>query len=310
MSLLLSHPHYRLNRQIWAAIAVLALINGCWSVMLGVALDVSHAVIFFYVVAGCLTLSAIYHYLRPDALIWLIGQVTAQMICATAMLGILSYLSAGLNFPLVDETLIAADRALGFNWRDYLAFVNDRPTLARLYTAAYFTSGPQIMVVIGLLFCTKHTLEIQNFLIAFMSAALITIFFAALFPAFGGYVHYDIDVPSQFPNLRPAAARVHELPMQMMRGGTMQTLAFPLEGIVTFPSFHSALAVILTYTCRPVRWLFWVALPLNITVLLSTPTDGGHYLSDILSGVAAAAAAIYIAQRITRPTQTILAMQR
>lgn len=290
--------HARINRALWLAIAAVATLDIAWAATLGITFDVSRAQVFLYATFGCLLLSWCYRHLRRDDTIWLVGHVTAQIICATAALGVLSYLSAGLGFALRDQELIAIDRALGFDWLKWMSWVNEHPMVARIFTAAYFTSGPQIMLMVGALFLCRQALHIQRFVAAFMLAALLTIFFAAVFPAFGGYVHYNIDVASQFPNLHPAAARVHELPMGGMRDGTTRILAFPLEGIVTFPSFHSALAVVITYASWPLRRLFWPVATLNFIVLMSTPTDGGHYLTDIIGGVLCAAAAIALAQKI------------
>jgi membrane-associated phospholipid phosphatase len=288
----------KLTHVIWAAIFLLILLDAGWAHFASIGFDFSRAMIFFYVVAGCIGLSQFYKHVRRDDTVWLIGHVTAQIICATAALGVLSYLSAGLNFPLHDEQLIKLDAMLGFDWREHMAFVNRNPWLADIFTLAYFTSGPQIMIILGLMFMFRQSQHIQRFIVAFMLTALLTIFFAATFAAFGGYVHYNIDVATQLPNLHPAAARVHELPMMGMRNGTTHILAFPLEGIVTFPSFHSALAMVMTYACWPVKKLFWPVAALNVVVLLSTPTNGGHYLFDIFGGVACAAIAIWLAQRI------------
>jgi membrane-associated phospholipid phosphatase len=79
---------------------------------------------------------------------------------------------------------------------------------------------------------------------------------------------------------------------------TRHSIPYPGAGIVTFPSYHSAVAVILMYASWPYRWLRLVIVPLNIAVLLSTPFNGGHYLSDVLGGVAIAYLGIILAERL------------
>jgi membrane-associated phospholipid phosphatase len=44
-------------------------------------------------------------------------------------------------------------------------------------------------------------------------------------------------------------------------------------------------AVLCTWTARPVRLLFLASLPLNLCMLVSTIPCGGHYLLDVIAGV-------------------------
>lgn len=294
---LLPPEQFTLNRRLWWAIAALTALDLAWLASAGLTLDFSHARIFFYVMAGCAALSFFYHYIRRDDTLRLLGHITGQLICATVALGVLSYVTARLALPLTDARLIAFDQALGFDWLSYLHWVDAHPWLGDLLTFAYFSSGPQIMPIIAALFLTRQSTHIQRFIIAFIAAALVTIVFAALFPAVGGYVYYNIDVHT-LHHLHPAASRVHEAPLMAMRAGPLAALVFPLEGIITFPSFHCALSILLIYASLPVRWLRPITIPLNILVIFATPTDGGHYLADILGGIPIGLAAAVLAQRI------------
>jgi membrane-associated phospholipid phosphatase len=64
------------------------------------------------------------------------------------------------------------------------------------------------------------------------------------------------------------------------------------EGLITFPSFHVAWALLLTWAFRGRRWLFAAAVILNSLVVASTMTTGWHYFSDLLGGAAVALAAM------------------
>ncbi|MDJ1159486.1 phosphatase PAP2 family protein [Chelatococcus sp. SYSU_G07232] len=57
-----------------------------------------------------------------------------------------------------------------------------------------------------------------------------------------------------------------------------------VEGIVTFPPFHTVLAILTAYACRDVRPLFVAAVLLNALVIVSTLPEGGHHLVDIMAG--------------------------
>jgi membrane-associated phospholipid phosphatase len=78
--------------------------------------------------------------------------------------------------------------------------------------------------------------------------------------------------------------------IEQIRGfhdGTMTTIAFDeVEGLVSFPSFHVAGAMFVTWAFRDYRWLFYPLALLNITLAASTFMSGLHYAVDAPGGVA------------------------
>src|SRR5262249_22546445 len=119
-----------------------------------------------------------------------------------------SYLIAPLNFPLVDEQLIAVDHMFFFDWKSYITWVNDHPTLALILGQAYLSSGPQILTIFLILFMYHYTARVQRFMFAFFCSAYLVVIFSAFFPAMGGYEHYHIDM-SLYPNLHPGGSEGH-----------------------------------------------------------------------------------------------------
>ena len=71
-----------------------------------------------------------------------------------------------------------------------------------------------------------------------------------------------------------------------------------LAGIVTFPSFHAAAAVLYLWAFWPVRWFGPIAIVANCAMLLATPIGGGHYFVDVFAGIAIAASSIMAAKWI------------
>jgi membrane-associated phospholipid phosphatase len=53
------------------------------------------------------------------------------------------------------------------------------------------------------------------------------------------------------------------------------------------------MAVLFTYSLRRLRLLFYIAVPLNVLMILSTPTQGGHYLADVIAGLLLSALTIH-----------------
>ena len=72
-----------------------------------------------------------------------------------------------------------------------------------------------------------------------------------------------------------------------------------MQGIVTMPSYHTVMAVLLTYAFRRTGLVGYGIATLNLVMLLSIPPIGGHYLVDMLAGGALALGAIAV-QRAPR----------
>ncbi len=72
-----------------------------------------------------------------------------------------------------------------------------------------------------------------------------------------------------------------------------------LQGVVTFPSYHTVLAILFAYAHRG-RWSFPIFLLINCLMIASIPSEGGHYLSDVLAGAGLAVVAIAAARLILR----------
>jgi membrane-associated phospholipid phosphatase len=77
-----------------------------------------------------------------------------------------------------------------------------------------------------------------------------------------------------------------------LRHGTLPSLDIMLlKGVIAFPSFHAVLALLFTYAHRGSQLVLPVA-AFNALMLLSIPSEGGHYLVDVLGGVAVGGLAI------------------
>ena len=138
---------------------------------------------------------------------------------------------------------------------------------------------------------------LRVYTLAFLLATLGSIAISALLPAVGAWPYYELT----------AADSVHVLPtvstswpvFHGLRDGTWRALiAVGAEGIITFPSLHAALAVIVAAALWPLVRLRWVFVALNAAMLIATPIDGSHYFVDVLAGVALAAVCMIAARAI------------
>lgn len=227
---------------------------------------------------------------------------SAQMIGFFAVGALFSYLLASLGFPLQDSVLYDVDRALGLDWMAYLKAVNQRPLLGLLFQLAYDSFIPQVLILIVTLSFTGRGSAARVMILAMILAGLVTILISGFFPAMAMFVHLNL-TPADFPHLSPSAAFVHVHDMQALRAGAPFDLDLSkAQGIITFPSYHAALGLLMLLGGLAHPVLRWPVVALNLTMIAATPIDGGHYFVDVGAGLIIAGACYLLAHRLLQPT--------
>lgn len=212
---------------------------------------------------------------------------------------VLSYLAATVNLPLVDAQLAAFDQVLGFNWLGMMDFVNYHATFGRLTSLIYQTIFPELALIILFLGLTKRTETMKELVDVYWITLLLTILFSALFPTLDPFAHYGPSL-GRFPIVQPTAGIVFLPDYQALRAGTFHTFDFGnMQGIIAFPSFHAALALMVTWALRRIPWLFAIGCIYNSLMIFATLTEGGHYLSDVIMGCLIVCATIALRHRLT-----------
>jgi hypothetical protein len=203
----------------------------------------------------------------------------------------LTYVAASTARPLCDAGFAALDASLGFDWLAWTAFVERHRLLDLAFKLVYPTIFPQVLFAI-IYFAIKRRPERNDELwwTAALALAVTTIGFA-LFPGLGAGIHFDrMELPMRtylpdLLNLRDQAG-MHHFSVSHM------------QGIITMPSYHAVLAVIIPIAFRGLRTLFWCTLLLNSFMLFSLPSEGSHYLCDIVAGIVVALACSCCVQRL------------
>jgi hypothetical protein len=234
-----------------------------------------------------------------------IAQLELLFLLATP----LTYVLASANLPMQDANLARLDQLLGLDWRAYYRFVSERPALVPyIYLGYAMITWPTfgVPIVLGL---TKHYLRLQQFTFACMLTVVVTALISSLLPAVGTFYEYGIS--ADLPVFRASGylIQLHELPL--VRDGSLRVLDFKtLGGIITFPSFHAAAAILALWACWGVWWMRPLALIANGGMLLATPLVGGHYFIDVFAGIALSMLAIAAAQRIGARSASALTRNR
>lgn len=233
----------------------------------------------------------------------------AQMVLAIALMTSITYIATSANLPLQDRTLLEIDRAMGFDFRGYLQFINDRPRLVHLFETGYRAISWPILVIVVVLPLLGWYRRTGEFICAFMLALIATTCISTLVPATGIYETMGI-VPNDFPSIIPQAYYEGMREIPALRDGALRVLdLFRLSGVLTFPSFHAASAILYLWIFWSARWLRPVNLFCNGVMIVATPVDGGHYGIDVIAGIVLAAVAIFTARRISAALSVSISTQ-
>jgi membrane-associated phospholipid phosphatase len=235
---------------------------------------------------------------RPDPRLTSGLQCTAQLVAFTAVGAPLSYLAAaaGATFPLHDAMFEAADRALGLDWRGMLSWMNEHRIEHWVFRLAYMSFTLQAsMTVLALAFFGK-LVQLRIFMLALALSALVCIAISAVFPSQGIWGFLNL-AATDYPAIVPATRELHLPIFHGLRDGSFRALTgINSEGIITFPSFHTALGVIFIAALWPVPILRWFGVVINALMMVSIPIDGGHYFVDMIAGTIVAALSIAAAR--------------
>jgi hypothetical protein len=237
---------------------------------------------------------------KRKPLVFSLLTTVAQTILIVSLLTSLTYIATAANLPLQDLRLLAIDRALGFDFRKFLSFIDTHVWTVTILAFSYSSiAWPMSLIAFGLPLA-GHYRRSAEYVFALLAALSTTTLITMVAPAIGAYHAIGINL-ADFPNVTPGGYldTLHEMPL--VRGGALRELDVGhLVGVVTFPSFHAASAALYIWGLWPFRWLRLINLALNGAMLVATPIGGGHFLVDVLAGIAVALASIGSAQFVTR----------
>jgi membrane-associated phospholipid phosphatase len=233
--------------------------------------------------------------LADPKLVFSLGTI-GQVILTCAIVGPLSYVAGKMGWPLQDQALLAIDRALGLEPEPIARYVNDHPWLADVLSRGYgLIKWPLLGIPVALVLTARYV-RLQLFMLAMSLALAVTITISALVPAIGTYYGLQLSA-AHFPEINTAVYAGQLRDMLALRDGSLHELRlFFLSGIVSFPSFHAASAVLYMWALWPVRWIGGIAAALNLLMIAATPVIGAHYIIDVAGGIAVAAASIWAAK--------------
>ncbi|TPK85402.1 phosphatase PAP2 family protein [Mesorhizobium sp. B2-4-17] len=232
------------------------------------------------------------------------GRIQALAMALTAMtlfslvLLLVTYLATATSRPLLDSYLAAGDAGLGFDWVSYVRLLNDYPSIDHVLSIAYNSLSVQLLLLPAILALTARSDRLEEFVAHYGVAGCLMCLVTMAVPAAGAFEFYHPS-PEILSSFGPGASTRHLEQLHALRTLKPFLLEHP-EGLVSFPSFHSTLAGIFAYSMRGIRYISLPVYALNAMLILATFPEGGHYLVDVLAGLAVAAVAIQFVRWIAQ----------
>jgi membrane-associated phospholipid phosphatase len=225
---------------------------------------------------------------------------TAFLIAFSAGFSVLNYFLLTVAHTRVDAQLAALDRAIGVNWPTLVAALVPHPIVNGVLRVAYESVLPEVaLLVIGLSW-RGQTKAIHEFCVALAIGAALTVAFWTVFPSFGAFSVYDLpQAVSAHINLSLNQHYAHAL-VRLLANGPGRISPTELKGLIGFPSFHAAMALLVVWYGRTLPSLCWPLVVWNALVLAATPIQGGHHVVDVLGGFGVVAISIAITTRLSR----------
>jgi hypothetical protein len=267
-------------------ILAIGILDWTWSRRIGLGIvGWTPAVI---AVTFCLFINAFYSHVRPAPRLAELAAYGALWIGFTSLGCILTYLAASVARPFADSAFIAFDTKLGFDWVDWANFVHRDSALRDALLASYGSLMPQISGSLVLFSLARVSGRNEELLMNALLALLLTSMVSAMLPALGPWVQFSYGGTQSADTLYVADV------LNLRSGGAATFTLARMQGIICFPSYHTVLAILLVYAHRGLHWSLPPVVTINGLMLLSIPSEGGHYLADMFAGSGVAVVTIAI----------------
>jgi membrane-associated phospholipid phosphatase len=263
---------------LWVATALLALGVGV-SVLL-LRWRIEHRSIFMSMQAVALlgAVGAFYHLSGRSAALARFTFAMALSIALAYTCQLTTFVLGVTGMPFQSALLTSADAMLGFSWPVWKSWVVSHPGVEIAFQIVYprhFAATGLTVAALALLTPYGAMRFLRAFAIAFAVSAIAQLIVPAMTNA--------PDAPSNALRLA-------------LRDGTFDSLdARVTLGLISMPSMHAALAVLVWLA----MWRYKVLrIPLSlfsVIMLFGTVSEGGHYLVDVLAGSAVAVFAYWAA---------------
>lgn len=192
-------------------------------------------------------------------------------------------------FPTIDHQLLRLDQIIGLNSIVLIQWTAKHLIIKKIFESAYAFLNMEMLMVPLLLpwfYTQKHVYQwFTMMLVAFLLGSLIYYFLptAALTSVLQS--HYFLT------SEKATALKFYQIHHYL-------SVTTGDGGMIAFPSFHVVWAILLSYSLRGKKWLFYPFAVINFIVILSTLFLGWHYLMDVIGAIILVLITVVITNKI------------
>ena len=273
-----------LTRAVVVAAAVVTF-AGAWAK--GLRIDLGDGAIGLGIAVAMGAIALVYHRWRPAPRLAAGAQMLAEQMLYGVLFIYFSYVAVAFGGAEQAPLLARIDAWLGFDWRAYRDAIDAIPALRAVMQECYVSIAWQNMLIpVALIVCGRLGWT-RVFMNTFALGCAATMVIAMLLPAVDAQGFYVFDV---LRDQRPITGAAITDDYLAIRGGLMTSLDFAaMTGIISFPSFHTYLALLYIVCLWPLRRARWLLIPVNLMLIAATPKFGFHFLADTIGGALLAA---------------------
>lgn len=198
---------------------------------------------------------------------------------------VFNYMLLPVVFAPIDLLLSRLDAAMGFDWPAFATWISGFPLFSAILRIVYFSSMPQMVIIILVLGFFTDGVQLQRFLLTGILGALLAIICWSFFPSFGASSVHGLptDVLERMP-IAVGPAYGSEL-VRLSQEGVTALSPRNILGLIGFPSFHTVMACMSVVFLARVRLLAIPAAIVNLLMIPAILVQGGHHLMDVFGGL-------------------------
>jgi membrane-associated phospholipid phosphatase len=205
------------------------------------------------------------------------------------------YAAARTAMPLHDALLARIDESIGINVGSIFSWSNAHPAINVFLGLCYSSLMPFVFFAMLLPPLFGHHANAKHFIMSVVLSVIAASLVLACFPATGPWEVYHY---APYPSQQRIAAE-----LAAIRFAPAYTVDPSFSGgLIAFPSFHVALAIMSTRALWVFRLLRIPCVLMSACVAISTLSTGMHYGSDVIGGAALAVALGYVTRKFALAT--------
>lgn len=252
-----------------------------------------------FITIVCVVTALIFYFFRRNDNIVHTSLGFASIVLFMMPGGMFSYITVLINGFNIDQALTSFDSFLGVDWVNITNAAAQYPKAmswaAQIYISSLYMCAASLFVF-GMVL--EKPERVHEFVTNVIFGGVLCSLIGGIFPADGYYVFSNISqsiIASINPSVGPSdMAKINEI-----RNGELATLYIEGGlGVVSFPSFHTVLSLILIWMARGTGFFFIISIIWNISIILCTPIMGNHYIGDVVGGAILTVFIIWLTSRI------------